>query len=217
MRNENVTNRLFELIELGKKVVASKAPPPRNVARPASVKAELFFHWKAASLSYLKMVFGEESTHYELFSRNCKDNVYSEAVEGYGILIAAKEDIEQGFLGNLQILIAADVFSDFLEMAGHLLECGYKDPAASLLGAVLEDGLRKICEKETVAFKPKDDINSLNQKLADAGVYNRIVQKKVKVWEDIRNKADHAEFDEYTTSLVEEMRNGITQFLADFI
>jgi hypothetical protein len=215
--DEKVATRLHELIELGKKVLATKKLPGRNVAAHPSVKDELFYHWKAGSLSFLKIVFGETSTHYELFNENCKRNTYPEAVQGYSVLLAAKEDIEQGFLTKLETLVAAEVFSDFFEIADHLIENGYKDPAASLLGAVLEDGLRKIAKNNGVTVKERESINSLNQKLSDADVYNRLIQKRVKVWEDIRNYADHGHFEEYTKEHVLEMKTGITGFLAEYL
>lgn len=76
-------------------------------------------------------------------------------------------------------LIEAEVFSDFLEMAQHLLDSGYKDPAASLAGAVLEDGLRRVGSAASVPFKKSDGLNVLNTALAKAGVYNRLAQSKV--------------------------------------
>jgi len=63
---------------------------------------------------------------------------------GQGILAAALRDVEHGYLQSVQRLVVADVFTDFLDMALHLLDNGYKDPAATLIGGVLEDGLRRI-------------------------------------------------------------------------
>jgi len=98
-------------------------------------------------------------------------------------------------------------------MAEHLISQGYKDASASLAGAVLEDGLRKICANNGIKLKSTEDISSLNQKLADASVYNRLTQKKVQVWNDIRNNADHGHFEGYTKDDVEEMIKGIKDFL----
>ena len=102
-------------------------------------------------------------------------------------------------------------------MAEHLLEKGYKDPTASLIGAVLEDGLRKMAKNNGIQLKRKEDIGSLNQKLADAQVYNRLTQKRVQVWNDIRNNADHGNFGEYTLDLVEEMLNSVRDFLGQYL
>ena len=51
-----------------------------------------------------------------------------------GILEALKIDYEAGHLHTLQELVHADLFGDFLEMSDHLLERGFKDPAAVIAG-----------------------------------------------------------------------------------
>ena len=46
-----------------------------------------------------------------------------------GILRALRADYAAGYLATVEELIHADLFSDFLEMAEHLLNQGYKDPS----------------------------------------------------------------------------------------
>jgi hypothetical protein len=55
---------------------------------------------------------------------------------GLAILEAAKEELGYGPLSKIESLVSAEIFTDFLDMAQHLLEAGYKDPSASLIGAV---------------------------------------------------------------------------------
>jgi hypothetical protein len=62
---------------------------------------------------------------------------------GQSILRSVREDVEDGYLTDIRTLISAEVFTDFLEMAEHLDDNGYKDPTAYSTGAVLED----VCEK----------------------------------------------------------------------
>lgn len=217
---EKLKDRLNELIEMVEKVLSTRKPPPEGViGLDASVDEGLFYQWKAGALSFLKAVFGSDSTHFQEFKENCKYSNYSDALRGQSVLKAAKEDIEGGYLRKLETLVSADVFTDFLEMAEHLLEQGYKDPAASLIGAVLEDGLRKIAKNNSIQLKSKEDISSLNQKLADAPtpIYNRLTQKRIQVWNDIRNNADHGHFSEYTSDNVKEMLNGVRDFLGQYL
>jgi hypothetical protein len=136
---------------------------------------------------------------------------------GLGILRALREDITERYLRKLVSLAQAEVFTDFLDMAQHLVSQGYKDPSDSLGSAVLEDGLRKIAEKNCVTVKSRDDLNSLNHRCADAGLYNRLMQKRIQVWNDIRNNADHGHFGEYSANDVEEMITGVQGFLADHL
>jgi hypothetical protein len=62
---------------------------------------------------------------------------------GQSILRSVRENVEDGYLTDIRTLISADVFADFLEMAEHLDDNGYKDRTTHPNGAVLED----VCEK----------------------------------------------------------------------
>ncbi|MFB0562273.1 MAG: hypothetical protein ACETWM_13800 [Candidatus Lokiarchaeia archaeon] len=217
MLYEKIIGRLNQLIEMGKKVLLSRQVMGGIKAPVILVNGELFYHWQASSLSFLKMVFGDEKTHFQEFHERCTVNMHSKATIGQGILKAAKEDIEGGYLKRLETLVAADIFTDFLEMAEHLVEQGYKDPAAMLVGAVLEDGLRKIAKNNGIALKSREDIGSLNNKIVNAKIYGRIIQKKVYVWNEIRNNSDHAKFDKYTLDYVKEMLNGVRDFLKQYL
>ena len=211
---EKIIGRLNQLIEMGEKVLLTKQATSAMII---IVNFGAFYHWKAGALSFLKTVFGDNSTHFQGFEQNCKMPYHSDALQGQSFLKAAKEDIEAGYLKKIETLVAADIFTDFLEMAEHLVEQGYKDPAAMLVGAVLEDGLKKISKNNSIKLKSKEDIGSLNNKLADAEIYNRLIQKKVNFWNEIRNKADHAEFEKYTLNDVKEMLNGVRDFLGQYL
>ena len=134
-----------------------------------------------------------------------------------GILQAVLEDIDQGFIETVRQLIAAELFYDFFEQAEHLLESGYKAPAASLAGAVLENGLRSIAHRNGIQVREKEDLSTLNKKLADKEVYNRLVQRKAQVWTDVRNLADHGKFDEFSEKDVRNLIEGAQTFLADHL
>lgn len=215
MSYEKLTDRLNYLIEMGEEVLKTKYSRPYDVND--YVKDDPFYQWRAGALSFLKAVFGDNSTHFKEFQQSCRGHFYTDALQGQSILKAAKEDIEGGYLKKLEDLVAADIFTDFLEMAEYLLEQGYKDPAASLIGAVLEDGLRKIAKNNDITLKSKENISSLNHKIADARIYNRLVQRQVEVWNEIRDNADHGKFSEYNTNSVQEMCSDVRHFLGEYL
>ena len=136
---------------------------------------------------------------------------------GIGILQAVVENIEQGYIETVRQLIIAEVFSDFLEQARHLLKNGYKAPAASLAGAVLENGFRSIASRNEIQVRNGDDLSSLDQKLASKAIYNRLVQKKISVWIDIRNAADHGRFNDFADDDVDGLISGTQSLLADLL
>lgn len=210
---QKIVERIEYLVRLGE-TVASTGRSVEGVIGARFVDTKQFYEWKAASLSFLQSVFGEENSHYRLFEKNCVHSHSNDTLQGLGVLKAAKADIDGGYLVKISELAAADIFVDFLDMADHLLAQGYKDPASSLIGAVLEDGLRKMCISAGIELKSGGDISSHNQKLADKAVYSRLIQKRIQVWADIRNNADHGHFDAYKSTDVEEMLRGVQEFLA---
>lgn len=136
---------------------------------------------------------------------------------GQGTLRAALEDVEQGHLATLQDMATAEVFTDFLEQADHLLGHGYSAPAASLAGAVLENGLRSLAERNQMRVKARDNLSTLNQKLADKGAYNRLRQKQIEAWIEVRNNADHGRFEEFGDGDVDDLIKSVRGFLAEML
>ena len=129
---------------------------------------------------------------------------------------AVQEDIQQGYIEKVRQLIRAELLSDLFDQAAHLLETGYTAPAASLAGAALENGLRSIAAANEIEVRQGDNLQSLNGKIADKEVYSRLVQKKVSVWIDVRNYADHGHFEELKEQDVIDLINGAQSFLADY-
>ena len=216
MAVNRILERLDSLISMGERVLATRHPPPPHVIAHDYVEDALFRQWRTSSLAFLN-TFPSEYIYCREFEARCKTTYHYEAEAGVAILRAAREDIEGGYLQKVKTLVSASVFSDFLEMAGHLLDNDYKDPSASLVGAVLEDGLRRICGNNNLTVKSDDNISSLNKKLADKSVYNRLKQREIEVWNKLRDYADHGHFDQYETDDVKDMLKGVRSFLFDYL
>jgi len=215
MAVDGIVERLDSLISMGERVLAT-----RHVSSGVAgtfVDSSLVQQWRTSSLAFLNATLGSNSVHYRDFEERCKWSQLNEAERGLAILRAAREDIAGGYLQKVETLVSASVFSDFLEMAEYLLANDYKDPAASLTGAVLEDGLRRICGNNNITVKSDDNISSLNQKLAQNHVYNPLYQKQIQVWNKLRDYADHGRFDQYKPDDVTDMLKGVRSFLSDYL
>ena len=163
----------------------------------------------------LDAVLGDDNTYTIEFDRYTAEGGYvGNAKAGIGILQAVVEDIDQGHIETVRQLITAEVLTDMFEQAEYLLESGYKAPAASLAGAVLENGLRTIANRNQIQVRSRDDLSSLSQRLASKGIYNRLLQKRVAVWTDVRNAADHGQFDEFDDGDVNDLIQGAQSLLA---
>jgi hypothetical protein len=216
-RSEDLISRADALIAKADDVLATHRPNPPNVIGFPTVDSGAFAEWRSQSLTFLTRILGKEHVYVQRFEGDVDSGHPSVVKAGQGILRALREDLAGGYLVNVQTLVAGEVFSDFIEMAEHLLESGYKDPAASLAGAVLEDGLRTIATNNGVKLKAREGLTSLSSKCADATIYSRLVQKKLAVWIDVRNHADHGEFSTYTEQDVREMIDGVTDFLSTYL
>jgi hypothetical protein len=138
-----------------------------------------------------------------------------------GTLIALKSDLENDYLKSFSEIIQSEVFSDYLEMAEHLIEEGYKDPAAVLIGSTLEVTLRELCVSNNIEIETKNSKGNLvpkkadlmNSDLAKASIYSSAYQKQIVAWLGIRNSAAHGKYAEYTIEEVNLLLQGIRQFV----
>jgi hypothetical protein len=176
---------------------------------------------RAASLSFLTNVFGQRHPIVQGFETEAKGTFSHDAEAARAILISAKNEMEGGWTATVRGLVAAEFFFDFLEMAEYLLLEGYKDAAAVIIGSVLEEHLRELCRETGIPTSiDKADCpvakkaEALNSELASAGRYGKLDQKNVTAWLDLRNKAAHGKYDEYSRAQVELMYQSITDFLA---
>ena len=216
--DERIRDRAIALIDKSSQVLSTHRPNPPNVIGASTLASQEYANWRAQSLAFLIDLLGCDHVYTDEFRSKTKRFAYTSSVRaGMGILQAVLEDIDQGFIETVRQLIAAELFSDFFEQAAHLLENEYIAPAASLAGAVLENGLRSIANRNGIQVRETDNLSSLNQKIADKGIYNRLVQKKVEVWTDVRNLADHGNFDEFSEGDVRELIKGAQSFLADYL
>lgn len=194
-----------ELVSTGEAVIrAVEIEQYQTIAAP---------QWNTSCLNLLNRVFGSDSVHFQEFSDALKMPTAGYIYGALGVFKAAKDDYENGYLFDVRQLIEAEVFDDFLEQAVHLFSAGYHQPAAVIAGSVLEDGLRKLCQKNGITLPDRPKLDQMNADLAKAGVYNKLVQKRITTFADLRNKAAHGQWDQFTKEDVREMIDGVRRFM----
>jgi hypothetical protein len=115
--------------------------------------------WNTQAIVALEQLIGQDHTYTKgLRQASLNSTNTYDALE---ILSRLRSNVQNGYLRKVAEIVAAEVFTDFLEMAQHLLDQGYKHPAASLCGPVLEDGLRRIARNNDIRVNNKDDLTSL--------------------------------------------------------
>lgn len=159
------------------------------------------------SLAAIHRVTGVDSTYSTEIERILQESpqLHMHTSSIMGIVHALKDDLHAGYVRTLVELVHADIFADFLDMAYHLQESGFKDAAAVITGSTLESHIKELCQKYKVGLEKNgkpEKADKLNADLTKAGAYAKLDQKNITAWLDLRNKAAHGNYDEYTSEQV---------------
>lgn len=214
MRLDDYLKRADELIDLADRSLATE----RLVNNHRFVDSEVFHEFRSSSLSFLRAAFGDDSTYSREFSKNVANPRPSDTRAGRGVLKAARAEMAGGWVHSAKGLVSAEIFADFMEMAQHLLQQDYKDAAAVIGGSVLEEHLRQLANRAAIPTatdkgQPRT-ADSLNADLAKNGLYTKLDVKSVTAWLDLRNKAAHGHYGDYTKEQVALMLRSIGDFMA---
>jgi hypothetical protein len=176
----------------------------------------LSVRWKVRCVHFLEQLCGTHHHYCKTFEAFSKSHGTGWANDALIILETARDDYKLGHLIEFRVLVEAKVFQEFLEQADYLLSRNYCGAAAVIAGCVLEDGLRKLCLRNSIMLSSKATIEPMNVELAKIGIYNKFVQKKITALADLRNKAAHGEWTEFTEKDVEDMIRDVRRFMEDY-
>jgi len=224
--------RIDELIAQGEVVSQSRAVVH---GRSGDFADTVLYHdWRTSSLNLLDLAFGSSSVQYEAALKATESEKPSTRlyyVEGLrGVLISSKRDVERGLLSSTSQLAANAVFRDLLDLADHLLDYSPQShiAAATLAGAVLERSLRELMDIECVEVDPDvaeghgENIGTYNNALHEAGAYrdDDDMWGEINKWRDLRNRADHHDFDrpaDVPRDSVAQMLAWVRAFISKFL
>lgn len=218
MKLSDLSTRAQILIEDGKKVLTTERA--WKSGRGSSVDYPGFNAFKTSCLSFILNIYGNTHPYYKQFDQHVAGTDPEATRTGIQLLQAMISEFENGWLATTKGLISAEIFTDFLDMASHLLSEDYKDAAAVMIGSVLEQHLRQLCEKCDIPthIEKHDKLipkkaDAINADLTKAGVYSKLDQKNITGWLDLRNHAAHGHYTEYQKSQVDLMLLGVTDFV----
>lgn len=210
---KTIKTEIDSLISIGNQII-NKAINDGSGAKGGDL-AEITA-WVTRLGQLIRRLYGSDNQYFLNYEKALNTNAFYTIHSNWndhisqmlGIAISIKHDYESGLINNIKALIQADIFANFLEMGEHLLKENYKDASAVIIGSVLEDSLRKLCDKHKITNNKNGKyftIDPLNSALAKADVYSKLIQKQVTTWAHIRNKAAHGEYKEYDNKQVEMM------------
>ncbi len=177
-----------------------------------TLAGDMYFELRVSSINLLTRLASEDSIYVQELKK-MNPNAFSMK----GVLEAARADYLQGFMTDHRLLISAEVFSDLLVQAEVLLDHDYKDAAAVIIRAVLEDGIRRLCEAHKIEAGKRDTIHQLNEKLYKEHAYTALVHKEIIAKAEIGNCAAHGRFDQYKKDDVAVFLEFVLRFLAQYL
>lgn len=207
---EQTTQRFHELLEQGSRI--------RMTGRESSVANPTdFYSWALSSLNLIQGAFGPRSPHTKAFETELSaiqnNYVDDRRLNSFkGLFLAAKADFGVGLDFNVERLVAAEVFGDFVVLAKVALAEGKHTVAAVLACAALEDALKRYATAKGLDIEGKtmeDVVNSLKSKGLVSGPQKSLLAAMPR----IRNAAMHADWEKITPNEAGSVLGYVEQFL----
>lgn len=222
--SDTAKQEVADLIALGQQIVGAASRSGSSMSPEEMAKSTT---WVTRTGELLQRLYKSGSHHRRMFDMVVENHDFTIMHSQYhhhgsqvlGILQSVQHELDNGLIADFAKLIEASVFADFLEMAEYLLQEGYKDAAAVLIGGVLEDTLRKLADSNGIPTTRANGnpltIDPLNAALAKADAYNKLVQKQITSWANLRNDAAHGNYEAYTRDQVQMMLLFVQSFAAE--
>jgi len=139
-----------------------------------------------------------------------------------GVFASAHEQLRSGRIEGLVDTIRATAEDEVLEQAEALLDSDHRSAASVLTGGALEVHLRRLCERNSLAWDGHGTIEKYNSAIAQARntgvtIYEKADGSQVTSWGQLRNEAAHdpARFAATRTQAeVRLMLEGVRGFIA---
>ncbi len=230
-----IRNRFNELIADGRKLLEhadlKHSKGKKLIGASVNLLSYSSFHTSATNL--IHMVLDEQRYRDTLESiREVEEHEDYKYLKHYaavhkivGILVGLRKEYASGLLDDLSRMIEATVSYDFMGQAEQLLDGGKPEydhvPAAVLAGAVLENGLRRLCQRQSPPIETKWDngkpkrLNALIDEL-QGKAFKPAKADQLRSWTKIRNSVGHGDIDEFSRADVEDMIASIKRFLAEY-
>lgn len=156
------------------------------------VDLEGFNKWISSFHLFLSLLGHLARPWQDIYENSKEGNRIENALSVLGSLKSIKENLDDGLLISFEDIIFAEAFSDLIDQAEYLYEQGYFLACGVILRAVLEERLKKLCERAMcLPNKARSTINDYNQNLYAAKAYDKITFKNVDSMAAVGNAAAH--------------------------
>jgi hypothetical protein len=214
----------MNLTNLGSYAAPRQSPTSQETNRLLLEQAAAFV---SAAVSAIQAITGRDS------ERSVQARRYAEQYSGTptvgtpanfppiarlkGLVDETRSALLADYLIEHTALIRAELFTDFLEMAEHLLEQHYYDQATTTATGVLEQHMRALAARYNVSLV--DDKGErkggarLNDDLRKAQAYDAAEHQEIHGWLKMRNPPSHGEFRTFDEQRASLLIQGVRAFI----
>jgi hypothetical protein len=188
--------------------------PVRSGPFGQTYDAAAWQQWATSAENLISAAFGKDSvplTRFHAAYEKCH-GVADEVAALIGVFNAAKADFEGGYLFRLDAQISGEVFGDFVGLAKTALRDGWKDVAAVLACAALEDALKRLARLNGVNVDD-EAMQSVVGALKAKGLVSGAQKSLLDTMPKIRDYAMHANWNKITAQDVGSVIGFVEQLL----
>ncbi len=178
--------------------------------------------WLSSSANIIYLTAKPDSYFYQECQRivqdeNIKNEMPFHVVQKLtGLIESLKDEIESGFFKQLEYIFTASAFDDFLDHAASFHKAGKKTESSVLASTVFEDTIRKIAKKNDVE-EAGVNLELIIDDLVKKSIFTPVKSKKMKSHSAVRNKALHAQWDEFDIRDVGELIKGTREAIEVYL
>ena len=133
-----------------------------------------------------------------------------------GLLQSLREEIQLGLLANLEYIVMATTFDEFLDHAKHFHKSGKLIESSVLASVVFEDTMRKIAKKNNIKEK-EVDLETIINELVKINIFTPVKAKRVKAYGAIRNEALHAHWTKFDLKDIGGLIQGTQELIENYL
>lgn len=211
--------RLNELVEQGANIVDNIGNPKDYYVTKNFIECQ---SWILSCANMVEQITNNTSFYRQevqkLMSHEYMNNTIPKDIarKMHGLILSLAEEFKKGFLRNIEYIVAAETFDDFLDQADKYHQGNKITESSILASAVLEDVIKKIMAKNNIQLEKATLYPSIDE-LEKQNIFTPAKKKKILALAGYRNHAFHAEWDKLDIKDVGELVRGVRKLIEDYL
>lgn len=174
-----------------------------------------------SALAAIERIAGKNSQYFERAPKPESDDLLSVASSNsvipglQGALTSLRDAVEAGLLESIESRLRASIHDDMLEQGADLLDSDYHVATMVLIGGVIENHLKQLCENRNLSWSGQGSISKYNNLLKE-DVYKQTIWRRVQAVGDVRNDAAHGDVEKVDQADAKDSLNFVRRVIADY-